>query len=88
MSMDFDEPINEVEEIYEVIKPYASSLTSTFKNFFCSSNDKRMFAVLKMEAMKLRHEERMKILELVRELADKDKLTEDMFKLLMIAFAG
>lgn len=88
MGMDFNESINEVEEIYEVVKPYASSLTSALKNFCCASNDKHMFAVLKMEAMRLRHEERMKILELVRELASENKLTDDMFELLMVAFAG
>ena len=88
MGIDINESINEVEEIYEVIKPYSSSLTSALKNFYCASNDKRMSAVLKMEAMKLRHEERMKILELVRELASENKLTDEMFGVLMVAFAG
>lgn len=88
MSTDWNESCNGLEEICEVVKPYSSSVIPALKDCFSNSQDRRLRAILKMEAMKMRHEERMKILELIRELAEEEKLTGEMFGLLMIAFAG
>lgn len=90
--MDLNVPDNEfgeqLEEIYEVVKPYSTTLITAIRNLFSAPHERRMLIVLQAHAMQLRHEEKMKILEVVTMLAKADKLSDEMFRLLMIAFSG
>ncbi|GFI01223.1 hypothetical protein IMSAGC005_00045 [Lachnospiraceae bacterium] len=96
MNMDMDmntntslsELSNDTAEIFEVIQPYAPSLSSIIRNLIHRPSDRCLLIAAQREAMRLKHKERMKILKIVFELANNDKLTDEMFRLFMIAFAG
>lgn len=90
--MNLNVPDNEfgeqIEEICEVVEPYSTSLTTAIRNLFSAPYEKRMRFFLRAQAMQLKHEERMKILDAITTLAKDDKLSNDMFQLFMIAFSG
>lgn len=78
----------QVEELCRTVKSYSVPLTKVIGNLFSAPQEKRMLILLRARDMQFRHEERMKILETVIMLANADKLSNDMFQLLMIAFSG
>lgn len=77
-----------MEDFYEIVAPMSKGLASTLRNFFCAPSDKELYYRVKVYAMGLRHEEKMKIMECVLELAKLEQLSDERFKLLMIAFSG
>lgn len=79
---------NNAGQVYDIVMPYSSSLANAIKNLFFAPSDKEVFLTVRTEAMKVRHEERMKLLDTAVELAKLDRLSENMFQLLMVAFAG
>lgn len=88
MNIDLNELSSETTEICEVIKPYSPCLSSMIRNFIHMPSDQRLLIAVHREYLRLKHKERMKILDIVVELANNDKLSDEMFRLLMIAFAG
>lgn len=78
----------EVNEICEVVKPFSVGLASALKNFLCGPSDKEIQFYIMKEAMKLKRDIKMEILKCIVELAKLDQLSDEKFRLLMIAFAG
>ena len=76
------------EELCEVIWPISTGLVSAIKDFFRGPTEKEYLYKIKVEMGKIRLMERCKILDTAVELAKLDKLSEDMFRLLMIAFSS
>lgn len=80
--------VNNDSEFYEIVKPISTGLASTLKNFLCGPSDREIYVRIKMYAMQLSHTQKMKILECVIELAKLNQLSDEKFRLLMIAFSG
>lgn len=76
-----------MEDFYEIVRPMSKGLASALKNFFCAPSDKELYCRIKVYSMGLEHAERMKIMECVLELAKLNQLSDERFRLLMIAFS-
>lgn len=83
-----DTKCNNMEDFYEIVRPMSKGLASALKNFFCAPSDKELYCRIKVYSMGLKHEERMKIMDCVLELAKLNQLSDERFRLLMIAFSN
>lgn len=73
-----------IEELYEMVRPISKGFASALRNYFCAPSDKELYYRVKAYSMRLAHEEKLKILECVLELAKLNQLSDERFKLLML----
>lgn len=78
---------NDMEDFYEVVRQMSKGLASALKNFFCAPSDKELYCRIKMYSMGLKHEERIRIMDCVLQLAKLNQLSDERFRLLMIVFS-
>ena len=75
------------DEIYEVMRPISTGLAATVKNFFNGPSSMEVYLQLKREILHLRYDMRIQLLQCVIELAKLNQLSDEKFRLLMIAFS-
>lgn len=70
------------------IAPISFTLATSLKNFFSGRSTNELLASIKMKSMQLKAEERNQLIRLTLELAKLEQLSDERFRLLMIAISG
>lgn len=75
------------DDLCEVIVPLSTGVAGAVKDFFRGPSNRQMLFRTKVMDMQYSHEERLKLLDTAVELAKLDHLSDDEFRILMVAFA-
>lgn len=78
----------DLTEICEVVKPFSVGLASALKNFLRGPSDREIQFYIMKEAIALKRDTKLEIMKCIVELAKLNQLSDEKFRLLMIAFSG
>ncbi len=76
-----------MEKLYGAIIPISYGLSGVLKKLLSAPNNRELLYQAKMQVEMMRHSEKMEILRLVSNLAEKDQLSDERFRLLMSVFS-
>lgn len=78
----------DMEKVYGIIEPISYGLSGALKKLLNAPGNRELLYKAKMQTEALQHNEKMRILQLVLELAEINQLSDERFRLLMIVFSN